>query len=79
MSDINQLNTRLLMVLGLSKESSEIVMARIGELESENARLKTALTPREWRRPHNEAWHRNIPDVHDAFKALRDVAANPRL
>jgi hypothetical protein len=39
----NTLNTRLLMALGLSMESAEIVMGRIVELEQNNEELEASL------------------------------------
>jgi hypothetical protein len=37
-------------------------------------RLSVAMDPRRWSRAHHDAWHRNLPDVHAAFAALRQVA-----
>lgn len=42
MSDLDTLNKRLLVVLGLSAETAEIIMDRITKLEDENARLKAS-------------------------------------
>lgn len=42
-------------------------------LITEVERLQTALNPRLWTREHDAAWHKNIPDVHAAFEALRTI------
>lgn len=39
-----------------------------------NTALYKALTPRQWTQEMSDAWHRNIPDTHKAFEALRDIA-----
>jgi hypothetical protein len=43
------------------------------ELERENARLNDLLNPRMWTLEMSTAWHKNIPDVHAAFAALRSL------
>jgi R67 dihydrofolate reductase len=37
------------------------------------ARLERLLNPRMWDLEMNEAWHRNLPDVEAAFRALREL------
>jgi hypothetical protein len=43
------------------------------KLERENARLNDLLNPRMWTLEMSTAWHKNIPDVHAAFAALRSL------
>lgn len=58
-----------------TQDGSDIVHASFArELERENARLRILLTPSQWDRAQSDAWHMHIPDVHAAFKALRETA-----
>ena len=48
---------------------------RIKELEATMADSNIKLTPRLWTQEMSKAWHINIPDLHKAFEALRNVKA----
>jgi hypothetical protein len=41
---------------------------------AEPSEAEAALNPRLWTEEMANAWHRNIPDVYAAFKALREAA-----
>ena len=61
-------------ILDCRGETHDVVgRAFARELERENARLNDLLNPRMWTLEMSTAWHKNIPDVHAAFAALRSL------
>jgi hypothetical protein len=69
MNKLDEFNKRLLVVLGLSPETAQIIMERIEEAEGESARLRKAL---EWVRDVNAC-------DYEYRKIARDALANSKM
>jgi len=59
----------------MDKRADEAVDSEhIAKLKRDNARLNDLLNPRTWTLEMSTAWHKNIPNVHAAFAALRSLS-----
>lgn len=64
--------SRLQMELDASCNAEEL-----RQMRAKNARINDLLNPRMWTLEMSTAWHKNIPDVHAAFAALRSLPNAP--
>ena len=45
----------------------------VSDVDARIAELERALDPRRWTKEQLDAWNHNIPDMHAAFRALREL------
>lgn len=56
------------------EHDNETLAKEICDAHNRVAKLEQCMNPRTWTVEMRDAWHKNLPDVHAAFAALREIA-----